>query len=78
MPKYWFITARRLAGMCGQAGIPCALVCVALLDRLKGDQALAQVSQQELDSFTRRPYDIVLRFLQNALSEQTKNLEESK
>ncbi|XP_023333543.1 uridine phosphorylase 1 [Eurytemora carolleeae] len=54
------------AAMTHMAGIRAAVVCVTLLDRLKGDQVLTP--KEELIAWQERPQKIVARFILSELS----------
>ena len=51
------------AAFCNRTGIPAAIVCTTLLDRLKGDQVTA--SEQQLKEYSLRAQDFVIQFLNN-------------
>ncbi|XP_033116908.1 uridine phosphorylase 1-like [Anneissia japonica] len=54
------------AAMCKKVGIPGAVVCVTLLNRLKGDQV--STPKDELKAMEMHPQKIVSRYIKNKLS----------
>ncbi|KAH7944606.1 hypothetical protein HPB52_021821 [Rhipicephalus sanguineus] len=58
--------ATLFAAMCHHAGIKGAVVCVTLLDRLKGDQVTEPKSV--MSEWQLRPQHVVLRFIQHRLA----------
>lgn len=60
------------ASMCRSAGIPGAIVCVTLLNRLEGDQV--NTSKAELEKFQERPQKLVLQFIKNRLATMSNGL----
>lgn len=54
------------ASMCRSAGIPGAIVCVTLLDRLMGDQVSFE-QEQMYSEYQRRPQELVLKFIEQRL-----------
>ena len=58
------------AAMCKRAGIVAGVVCVALLDRLKGDQV--SLSHEEHEEFQIRPMKIILMYIINKLLKEKK------
>lgn len=57
--------APALAAFATRAGIPAAVVCVTLLDRLQGDQVTS--TPEELAEFSGRAQKLVLRYLKKEL-----------
>lgn len=57
--------ATQFAAFCLRAKIRAAIVCVALLDRLKGDQVAA--SPEELEEYSRNAQDVVLVYIKESL-----------
>lgn len=53
--------ATAFAAFCLRAGIPAAIVCCALLNRLKGDQVTS--TQEELAGFSDNAEEIVIRYI---------------
>ena len=53
------------ASMCRSAGIPGAIVCVTLINRLEGDQV--NTSKAYLEKLQQRPQELVLKFIQKRL-----------
>ena len=53
------------AAFCNRAGIPGAIVCVALLDRLKGDQV--EASPEQLAQYSDNAQAVVIKFIQKQL-----------
>ncbi|XP_020893249.1 uridine phosphorylase 1 isoform X2 [Exaiptasia diaphana] len=56
------------AAMCKRAGVPAAVLCVTLLDRLKGDQVDLTAEQHE--EFQSRPQKIVAAYFKHVLGEK--------
>lgn len=50
--------------MCHQANIPAAIICVTLLDRLKGDQI---DTSTDYESFQKRPQQVAAKFIKKRL-----------
>ncbi|KAH6930308.1 hypothetical protein HPB50_012613 [Hyalomma asiaticum] len=57
--------ASQFAAMCHFAGLKGGVVCVALLDRLEGDQV--DVSGAEMIEWQERPQELALQFIRNRL-----------
>lgn len=55
------------AAMCNRAGVPAAVLCVTLLDRLKKDQVDLTTEQHE--DFQSRPQKIVVAYFKHVLEE---------
>ncbi|CAI8040744.1 Uridine phosphorylase 2 [Geodia barretti] len=55
-----------MSSLCRLTGYKCAAVCVALLDRLKGDQV--KIQEEEYKSFGMRPQSLVASFIKSRLS----------
>ncbi|XP_017493346.1 PREDICTED: uridine phosphorylase 1-like [Rhagoletis zephyria] len=53
------------ASMCRSAGIPGAIVCVTLINRLEGDQV--NTSKAYLEKLQQRPQELVLKFIKKRL-----------
>ena len=53
------------AAFCYRAGIPAAIVCVAILNRLKGDQV--EVSSKDLALFSNNAQAVVLNYIAQAI-----------
>lgn len=60
------------AAMCKLSGVRAAVVCVTLLDRLKGDQL--NIPHEVLNSYQQRPQILVSRFIQKQMSASAKSL----
>ncbi|KAJ0408223.1 hypothetical protein P43SY_004381 [Pythium insidiosum] len=58
---------RLFAAFCHRLNIPVACACVALLNRLHGDQVLS--SHETLKGYEERPAAIVLQFIKNKLAQ---------
>lgn len=58
-----------LAALSHKAGIKCAVVCVALLDRLQGDQVV--ISPEDYQLFQSRPQSLVAKFIKSRLNPGT-------
>jgi len=54
-----------LASFTHRLGIQAAIMCVALLDRLKGDQV--QIAQEKYEAFETRPYQVVSHYIRERL-----------
>ncbi len=54
-----------LAALTHHTGIKAAVVCVALLDRLKGDQV--SISPEDYAEYQRRPQALIVRFIKHKL-----------
>ncbi len=59
--------ATAIASLCHKAGYKCAIVCVTLLDRLKGDQV--EISPETYKMYVSRPIDLVARYIKNKIAE---------
>lgn len=55
------------AAMCKRAGVPAAILCVTLVDRLKGDQITLLKEQKE--DFEMRPAKLVAKFIKKSLEQ---------
>ena len=55
------------AAMCNRAGVAAAILCVTLLDRLKGDQVTLTHKQHE--DFQMRPPRLVAKFIKKTLEQ---------
>jgi len=55
------------AAMCNRAGVQAAVLCVTLLDRLKGDQV--NLTAEQLEDFQSRPQKIVTAYFRQVLEE---------
>ena len=55
------------AAMCNRAGVPAAIVCVTLLDRLKGDQV--ELAPELHEDYQMRPPRLVAKFIKKTLEE---------
>jgi len=55
--------ATALAAFCHRTGIRAALICSALLDRLKGDQTQGQASAEQMCEWNGRTTEVVLEWL---------------
>jgi len=58
--------AAYLLGFCTEAGIPAAVVCAAILNRLKGDQVTS--TSEELASYSDNPEQVVLNMIFHELA----------
>ena len=63
----------QFAAFCKRAGIPAAIVCVALLNRLKGDQVTS--TPEQLAEFSDRAQTVVLNFIRQDLAALKKEVE---
>jgi len=54
-----------LGALCHKAGVKCAVVCVTLVDRLKGDQV--QITPADYKKYQSRPQFLVARFIKSQL-----------
>ncbi|ETO06844.1 hypothetical protein RFI_30549 [Reticulomyxa filosa] len=61
-----------LSGMCTYNEIPCAMLCVAYLDRLEMDTTPSKYTKQELDSWMQRCVDVVVTYTKKHLSSKKK------
>ncbi|XP_031556753.1 uridine phosphorylase 1-like [Actinia tenebrosa] len=59
------------AAMCNRAGVKAAILCVTLLDRLKGDQV--HLKPEDHEDFQARPPKIVAGYIKKYLEEQAKS-----
>ena len=48
--------------MCNRANVPCAVACVALLNRLNGDQVDPNV---DLKRFESGPLEMIIQYIRN-------------
>ena len=55
------------AAMCKRAGVAAAILCVTLLDRLKGDQV--ELTHEQHEEFQMRPARLVAKFIKKTLEE---------
>lgn len=55
------------AAMCKRAGVSAAILCVTLLDRLKGDQV--ELTPEEHEDFQMRPPRLVAKFIKKTLEQ---------
>lgn len=55
------------AAMCNRAGVPAAVLCVTLLDRLKGDQV--ELAPELHEDYQMRPPRLVAKFIKKTLEE---------
>ena len=60
--------ATAMASLCYKAGVKCAIVCVALLDRLQGDQV--GITEETYKKFQSRPQSLVATYIRTMLKEQ--------
>ena len=60
-----------ISSLCYQTNVKCAVVCVTLLDRLKGDQVI--VTPEDYKAFSLRPQQLVARFIKSELAKAEKN-----
>jgi len=56
-----------LASLCQKTGVKGAIICVALLDRLKGDQVM--ISKETYKSYQERPRALLIKYLRKKLQE---------
>ncbi|XP_027044488.1 uridine phosphorylase 2-like [Pocillopora damicornis] len=61
------------ASMCNRAGVPAAILCVTLVDRLKGDQV--ELTPEQHEDFQMRPPRLVARFIKKMLADQSNSCE---
>lgn len=59
------------AAMCNRAGVPAAVLCVTLLDRLKGDQV--ELAPELHEDYQMRPPRLVAKFIKKTLEERNGN-----
>jgi len=52
-----------LAGMCTRNEIPCAMLCVAYLNRLNEDTVAGKHSKEEIDSWMVKAIDVVVQYI---------------
>lgn len=57
-----------IAALCGRSNVKCAVVCVALLDRLKGDQV--SITPEDYKSWQLRPQKLVANFIKSRLTQK--------
>eukprot|EP00299_Pterocystis_sp_00344_P002426 c12736_g1_i1.p1 GENE.c12736_g1_i1~~c12736_g1_i1.p1 ORF type:complete len:304 (-),score=74.55 c12736_g1_i1:16-927(-) len=50
---------------CYHTGIPCAMMAVALINRLEGDQVRELLTEEQLAEVSRRPYELIIRYLRH-------------
>ena len=55
------------AAMCNRAGVPGAILCVTLLDRLKGDQV--ELTPEQHEDYQMRPPRLVARLIKKSLEQ---------
>ena len=55
-----------LAALCRKTNVKCAVVCVALLNRLKGDQVT--ITPEDYQAWQLRPQQLVANFIKSELS----------
>lgn len=55
------------AALCKRAGVPAAILCVTLLDRLKGDQI--ELSPEQHEDFQMRPPRLVAKYIKKILEQ---------
>ena len=60
-----------ISSLCYQTNVKCAVVCVTLLDRLKGDQVT--VAPEDYKAWSLRPQQLVARFIKSELAKAGKN-----
>lgn len=56
-----------LASLCQKTGVKGAIICVALLDRMKGDQVT--ISTETYKSYQERPRALLIKYLRKKLQE---------
>ena len=54
------------AAMCNRAGVKSAIICVALLNRLNGDQIT--LTADEKSEYEQRPWHLVLEYIKRYLN----------
>ena len=59
------------AAMCNRAGIAAAVVCVALVNRLRGDQV--NLSPEDHDDYQIRPIKLIVTFIIRQLLKNRQN-----
>ena len=57
--------ATAVASLCHKAGYGCAILCVTLIDRLNGDQAL--LSPELYSNYVSRPQELVVQYIKEKL-----------
>ena len=57
------------AAMCNRAGVAAAVLCVTLLDRLKGD--LVSLTHDQHEDFQMRPPRLVTNFIKKSLEQSS-------
>ena len=55
------------AAMCNRAGVSAAILCVTLLDRLKGDQV--ELTPEQHEDFQMRPPRLVAKYIKKTLQQ---------
>ena len=55
------------AAVCNRAGVAAAIMCVTLLDRLKGDQV--NLTHEQHEDFQMRPARLVAKFIKKTLEQ---------
>ena len=55
-----------ISSLCNHTSVKCAVVCVALLNRLKGDQV--NITPEVYKSWQLRPQQLVVKFIKSELS----------
>ena len=63
------------ASMCNRAGVSAAIMCVTLLDRLKGDQVT--LTQEQHEDFQMRPAKLVAKFIKKTLEQSSGGIHSS-
>ena len=56
-----------MAALCHKAGVRCAIVCVVLVDRLKGDQV--DISPETYHEWQLQPQNLVVQYIKKKLTE---------
>jgi len=56
-----------LASLCQKTGVKGAIICVALLDRMKGDQVA--ISTETYKNYQERPRALLIKYLRKKLQE---------
>ena len=60
-----------IASLCHYTSVKCAIVCVALVNRLKGDQV--DIKKDDKDRWVLRPQQLVAKFIKTELAKAENN-----
>ena len=59
-----------ISSLCYHTSVKCAVVCVALLNRLKGGPGELDITPEVYQSWQLRPQQLVVKFIKSELHEQ--------